>query len=64
MSQQAERQALRLCVNGRKKDRHGVRAQDERGVSIWAESRMHLKKNVDRAQKPNLWLKEIQEANL
>ena len=43
MSEQAERQAQRLCVglqNGRKKDRHSARARDERGVSIWTELRM------------------------
>ena len=40
MSEQAERQAQRLYV-GRltEKDRHSARARDERGVSIWAESR-------------------------
>ena len=35
MSEQAERQAQRLCVGGRKKDRHSARARGERGVSIW-----------------------------
>ena len=29
----------RGCALGRKKGRHSARAQDERGVSIWAESR-------------------------
>ena len=33
MSEQAERQAQRLCVGLRKKDRHSARARDER---IWA----------------------------
>ena len=45
MSQQAERQAQRLCVslyNGRKKDRHIVHGRDERGVSIWTELRIRV----------------------
>ena len=43
----------RGCALGRKKDRHSARAQDERGVSIWAESRMRwgeLLENADRAE--------------
>ena len=37
MSEQAETQAQTVCKT---KYRHSARAQDERGVSIWAESRM------------------------